>query len=535
LLDAAGERVFVFRGQSVLAVDTNSGAFTTEATYEVPATVCYEPRGNADIASAVYDPARNILYPSFVTYVCTPWVNFTIVSHDLNSGERFVAGEGEPPFDAVAHDGRLFGKSWFRLGRTFLWHWRDGRPVASISDDVNDFSPSSSGLFVDAGRGLIYESVTGALRLYALETMERVRSVVSDVPGRLIGFDSLSDNLYFMDGAEIRVQPAAVALEAPLAPTITPLPPAAPQGSIIWGSLVIYGDIWAALWRAEECPGPGGSLYLSEDRGASWRLVDISPNGGDGCGVMRDFAISTTYSQDKQIFGVADGVEGVWLTTDAGLSWQPATAGLAVTSFRELLLSPAYFEDRTIFARATDGALFRSVDSGASWEPLNVNYEPLALSPGFGQDRTIIGAAGAALYVSRDAGLNWEWLSATPGEEPMTMLVLVPREAAEPVIFAYGESGTLTRSLDGGESWVAVLTAAPGPTQFDYDLNAGVGGPLFFLTRQALYRSTDGGASWADVGFSGATAIVVGPNFASDGLIYAGTLDGQIVAATAPP
>jgi hypothetical protein len=122
-----------------------------------------------------------------------------------------------------------------------------------------------------------------------------------------------------------------------------------------------------------------------------------------------------------------------------------------------------------------------------------------------------------------------------PGEEGATLIGLAPRPEDSALIFVFGEGGTLYRSLDGGAEWAAVLTAAPGPAQFESARGANGKLMLFFLTRQALYLSTDEGASWTDIGFSGATAIVVAPDYATSGLVYAGTVDGLIVEATAGP
>jgi hypothetical protein len=123
-----------------------------------------------------------------------------------------------------------------------------------------------------------------------------------------------------------------------------PAYPPKPEGFVdkdMWGKDREWATkgIWA-LEPALDAPGalwcgtmPGG-LFRSEDRGASWRLVEALWNhptrvkwngGGADHAAIHSIVVDP---RDPKIVVVAVSSGGVWRTRDAGASWEPHTKGM---------------------------------------------------------------------------------------------------------------------------------------------------------------------------------------------------------------
>ena len=119
----------------------------------------------------------------------------------------------------------------------------------------------------------------------------------------------------------------------------------------------------------------GGGVFRSKDRGDSWTVVN---NGLTHQVVSALLAVS----KDTVFVGTMDG--GVFRTTDGGNSWVEVNTGLMNTSVSELEVI-----GKTIYARIGHRLVY-SVDSGESWQPVNIPSLPIqyhfaALSVAYGE------------------------------------------------------------------------------------------------------------------------------------------------------
>ena len=95
------------------------------------------------------------------------------------------------------------------------------------------------------------------------------------------------------------------------------------------------------------------------------------------------------------VAGSASGVS----TLNGRRVWTPSNRGIEGGPVTVVALSPAYASDRTVFAGAEEGGVFKSTDGGASGAAMNaglarLDVRDLALSPAYATDRTIFAAAG---------------------------------------------------------------------------------------------------------------------------------------------
>ena len=219
----------------------------------------------------------------------------------------------------------------------------------------------------------------------------------------------------------------------------------------------------------------------------------------------------------RRSYGARSRASATYRTTNGGVSWEelPDLAGMSV---RALAIDPIV--PATVYAGATpdgmrDPHLFRSTDTGGSWDPLYV--EPvtpwgvvtltmdLALAPD--DHETIYFGNTLGLHLSTDAGETWR-TSGVPqsapcvGVSPHTPELLLSGTTSTMFAGALA-TGWLFRSTNGGEDWVREDESPfRALTSFGFD----PGDPLIIYAGSGMGgidKSTDAGATWVDITMPG--------------------------------
>jgi hypothetical protein len=255
--------------------------------------------------------------------------------------------------------------------------------------------------------------------------------------------------------------------------------------------------VWHLAWSAD-----GGRLYagidpaglfVSEDRGASW--LDVPALNAHATRAAwepsRDLFALHSICVDRQDPGhlvVAVSAGGVYLSRDAGISWQPANAGVRAENLPErfplaghnvhrVVMHPQ--DGRRLYRQCYNGT-YRSDDGGTSWTeitdglPSDFGYA-IACDP-FEPDtvwqvpessahmRTTVDGK-LRVFRSIDAGRTW--ISASTGLPQQNAYVTVLRDAmaADPLTrgrVAFGtSSGHVFVTHDHGDGWEAVAEFLP--------------------------------------------------------------------------
>jgi len=134
-------------------------------------------------------------------------------------------------------------------------------------------------------------------------------------------------------------------------------------------------------------------IYRSQDAGKSWRMMDRGPRNGLAGSMQTGWLFAATSSGIRRIMdcfclwqdagGLASEVHGVtfdpkqpehiyaatekglFRSTDGGENWREMTSPLS----RPVAL--AFAHSGTLYVINADGRLFRSVDEGVTWAPVN--------------------------------------------------------------------------------------------------------------------------------------------------------------------
>lgn len=181
----------------------------------------------------------------------------------------------------------------------------------------------------------------------------------------------------------------------------------------------------------------GHEVYLeSTDGGASWQPVPNDLPGLD----LHAYAVDPAEPDHAWTFAVGFGL---FETHDAGRHWQlrqPGNRGYLAT-YRT--------GDATALVAVGPEGLVRSVDDGATWQPLAYPGAPLAGGVAAAEDGSVIYAATTdGLRRSTDQGQSWQ---ETGFEGVALALAVAP---GTPMTVALVDEATrFYRSEDGGSSW----------------------------------------------------------------------------------
>ncbi len=220
--------------------------------------------------------------------------------------------------------------------------------------------------------------------------------------------------------------------------------------------------------------------------------------------------------------------------------WQPIT-GLSGVSVTALAISPDYATDHTVFAGLRGRGVYRTTDSGDTWQPAGLSNQviiALAISPNYAADHTVFAAvglptAGYMIYHTMDSGANWEVPFVTPygyGFNALTNLSISSNYANDHTLYALGaetyktDDGGLVFTISGG--WFATHQV----THLAYSPAYATDHTLFAAVQNDnVYRSTNGGGQFDSIGLGNVSALAVSPNYASDQTVAAITsVDGQL-------
>lgn len=282
---------------------------------------------------------------------------------------------------------------------------------------------------------------------------------------------------------------ATLLVSAPATPQVwTPLGPT--EGPVV--SLDAQPAAGGRLLAAS-----GGTLYLSEDEGASWTPV---LSGG-----IWEVAVSPV--DPSRAYALAQD-EIVYRSGDGGLTWEE-NLELEDHVLFDAWTDPvdpevAYFTSQFIIQFSEDPtALYRTADGGETWEQVWFGGEIFVVDVGFGfgfESTHLLTTSAGVLQRSEDDGLTWATVDAT-GLEGADLCEIAGDPTTPGRFLASPCGGGLFETTDAGDSWHPYGLGLPGgsflrllfePTSPTTVYAAAAG--------HGVFRSLDGGATWAPVG-----------------------------------
>ncbi|HZC44265.1 MAG TPA: hypothetical protein VE195_08825 [Acidobacteriaceae bacterium] len=248
-------------------------------------------------------------------------------------------------------------------------------------------------------------------------------------------------------------------------------------------------------------PAAAQSLPPALYSGLQWRLIGPFRAG-------RVVAVSGVPGSHREFFfGGVDG--GVWKTTDAGTVWQPTFDHAPVASIGSIAVADS--DPRIVYAGTGESDIRSDL------------------------------ASGDGIYRSDDGGSTWKHVGLTDSQQ-ISRILVDPANASTVYVgvlgHAYGPSDErgVYKSTDAGQHWQRVLDKGPNVGIADIAMARAKPNILFAATwnahrppwstyppvegpGNALYRTTDGGATWTQIagdglphGNWGRTGIAISPD-----------------------
>jgi hypothetical protein len=296
------------------------------------------------------------------------------------------------------------------------------------------------------------------------------------------------------------------------------------QSKLGWGGALAYSPEFADDQTAFV---GGDGLWQTSDGGLSWSQV-LSESAWT-------IALSPDFANDGTLF--SGGLDGpVYVSRDAGTTWISHTVSITAGTVNALVVSPAYLTDTTIFLGSHAG-LHRSTDGGMTWAPVSSYSGPqvdaLAISPDWPTDPTLLVGTPAGVYRTDDGGATWT----RHGFTPLEVNMLTGAQDGQR-LFAGTVYHGLFQTADAGEHWAPAhdlynktlvdVVAVPGyPTTPRLFASASAGGGM------GLYRSDDGGYKWVNLNSADYPGgyWAFSPDYAQDGNVFV-TSRGEVLSST---
>jgi photosystem II stability/assembly factor-like uncharacterized protein len=282
-------------------------------------------------------------------------------------------------------------------------------------------------------------------------------------------------------------------------------------------------------------------LFKSENGGMNWRQIETLSEG-----TILEMAVSPNYENDSTV-AMVNYVGEAYISYDGGGSWSVMRNGLESAHFLsflnpqgqddrrfyDIVFSPDYANDQTIFASVLWERVVKSTDKGKNWKiiplPGTERGPTIAMSPSYSRDSTIfIGAQYGNIYKSENNGESFVKISSLGGgrENDPLALIVSPYYENDRTLFATGPLGVY-RSTNAGVEWEAVSLGTELGNASDIKLAIS---PEYELdqtviagTNQGLFMTKDRGDTWHKIEIlresDSIEAVAFSPNYENDNLL----------------
>ena len=224
-------------------------------------------------------------------------------------------------------------------------------------------------------------------------------------------------------------------------------------------------------------------LYKSTNGGANWSNITTMYNG---------FGFISSYVDNNNNVWACTQNSGVVKSTDGGNNWNNFVNGLTSTYIQSLRADSS----GNLYAAISGKALYSSTNNGLTWNIMPiVNYaedtfiRTVAVLPSGG---LIVYNAYNGIYITTNFST---WTSFSTG---LTTQSIKELAVSNNYYFAGGYDGKIYRSPRTSANWMEITdTISPG---YCYELFVSASGDLFYLFDEYIYKSTNNGDDWIDVG-----------------------------------
>ena len=236
----------------------------------------------------------------------------------------------------------------------------------------------------------------------------------------------------------------------------------------------------------------GWTLVAAVSRVPAATFESLGPEGG------RIDGLAQAPSMPDRVYCLAYR-QGVYRSADRGVTWQRVDTGLPVDlTLRGVAVQPTN-ADVVLVGDAAADRFLRSTDAGVTWTPAPVaaawdTVSVIAFDP---HDASVVLAAISdgpqrGVYRSSDAGMTWSAWGSGMSPPDARGLAFDP---GTPGVVLGTNSGGITRSTDGGATWAQVQAGYGACVSYC----AGTPTRVWAVAYDSVLRSDNGGLSFTSV------------------------------------
>ena len=440
------------------------------------------------------------------------------------------------------------GKSWYQV-------IKGGNQITAI----NSFGDNKKHIVIGDNKGIVYLSTNGGevwKKLFQIPNSGAITSVA-------LSPQSFTDGTFFVgtekSGVFKTVNNGISFIEVNNGISnkyITSL--------VISPNYVTDSTVFASTWHE--------AVFISNDGGTTWKKHSEGVTSDSQADTYKlphfmDLRISKSFTKDKTIF--LAGFDGLFKSTNSGDVWTEMVT-LPLKLIMGLGLSPSYKDDFEVAITTYGGGVYLTDKQGNTWTINNkglkeTRLDNIVFSPSYRVDNTIFSASTNFFFKTTDGGNNWEeiklkndyWgLSKLIGAIwnrllwflPKWLITFVESNSSSPwpnniaispnfaldntIYFEIIKSG-IVKSIKSGNAlnvWNAmgfkVNSIAISPDLlFDKTLYASVKGS------KGVYKTVNGGETWQPASnglafIKEGIDLAISPDYKLDKTVFAGTLGG---------
>lgn len=274
-----------------------------------------------------------------------------------------------------------------------------------------------------------------------------------------------------------------------------------------------------------------GQIFGSDDLGESWRTLASTSFSGSYILEAHVYSEETIVAvRYPPVFPLEESTL-IYRTDNGGRDWvdiTPSEGDVRYSSYSML-------SDGTIYMTRGDTTLYRSVDTGRTWQRvatpetlwfpaggiIEIDPQNLLL-----ESRT--GFSSRVVFASNDGGETWQVRSSRESQEGVIDRIVGPSGE-----IWLAENTNVVVSRDSGLSWQSqkVISGGAGGNFITGITLDGDGNPVVVTFQRKLYTSTNGGSSWSEIAGSPGNqlmAITTGPT----GELFVGARNGTVYRST---
>ncbi len=289
------------------------------------------------------------------------------------------------------------------------------------------------------------------------------------------------------------------------------------------GYLISPQEMWTAWRQKNENKSKNAGLQQSVPV-CNWEPIGPFANAAlettRGRGRVNVIQVDPTYTNTIYMGAPAGGI---WKSTDAGVSWLPLSDNLPQIGVSGIAVD--YQNPNTIYIATGDKdasdtysiGVMKSVDGGLTWNMTGLSFSntltlagDLVIHPT--NNQILWCATTAGVYKTTDGGATW--LMKQAGSFALGAIRLKP---GNPNIVYASSKNKFYKSTNAGDTFTAITSGLPSVTnRIVMDVTAANPELVYCLLSnsgnvfQGIYRSTDGGTTFASTGLAATTDIFDG-------------------------